>query len=150
MADVTDVVRNFVQPLADTAGLDLIDVVVKGSGSRTMVKVIVDRKGGVGLAECQQLSRDLSRHLDEADPIDSRYQLEVSSPGVSHPLRTQRDFDRVEGKDVVVHRRAGETVDEIRGTVVEAAHAQVVLEADGERIAIAYDDVSKAIQALPW
>ena len=150
MAEVADVVRGFVQPLADDAGLDLIDVVVKGSGSRTMVKVTVDRKGGVGLGECQELSRQLSRHLDDADPIDSRYQLEVSSPGVTHPLRTQRDFDRVEGKLVVVHRRDGDAVAEVRGTVVEAAQAEVVLDADGDRVSIAYDDVHKATQALPW
>ena len=150
MADLPEVVRGFAQPLADAAGLDLIDVVVKGSGSRTLVKVTVDRKGGVGLAECQQLSRDLSRRLDESDPIDSRYQLEVSSPGVTHPLRTQRDFDRVEGKLVVVHRREGDGTAEVRGTVVEAAESQVVLDADGNRISIAYDDVHKATQALPW
>ena len=150
MADVAAVVRDFAQPLADTAGLDLIDVVVKGSGSRTMVKVTVDRKGGVGLAECQELSRNLSRFLDEADPIDSRYQLEVSSPGVTHPLRTQRDFDRVEGKEVVLHRRAGEQLDEVRGKVVEATEAEVVLDVKGDRVAIAYEDVSKATQALPW
>lgn len=150
MADVTDVVRGFAQPLATDAGLDLIDVVVKGSGSRTLVKVTVDRKGGVGLAECQKLSKDLSRQLDESDPIDSRYQLEVTSPGVSHPLRTQRDFDRVEGRLVVVHRRAGEKLDEVRGTVVEAAEAEVVLDTNGDRVAIAYDDVHKATQALPW
>lgn len=150
MADVTDVVRGFAQPLADDAGLDLIDVAVKGSGSRTLVKVTVDRKGGVGLAECQQLSKDLSRHLDASDPIDSRYQLEVTSPGVTHPLRTQRDFDRVEGKLVVVHRRDGDTLAEVRGTVVEAAEAEVVLDAGGDRVAIAYGDVHKATQALPW
>lgn len=150
MADVAEVVRGFAQPLAADAGLDLVDVVVKGSGSRTLVKVTVDRKGGVGLAECQQLSRDLSRHLDESDPIDSRYQLEVSSPGVTHPLRTQRDFDRVEGKVVVVHRRTGDDLAEVRGTVVEAAEGEVVLDAGGDRIAIAYDEVHKATQALPW
>jgi ribosome maturation factor RimP len=150
VADVTDVVRAYAQPLADDAGLDLLDVQVKGSGSRTLVKVTVDRKGGVGLAECQQLSRDLSRRLDDADPIDSRYQLEVSSPGVTHPLRTQRDFDRVEGKLVVVHRRDGGAVDEVRGTVIHAAESEVVLDADGDRISIAYDDVHTATQALPW
>ncbi len=150
MADVANIVRGFAQPLATDAGLDLIDVAVKGSGSRTLVKITVDRKGGVGLAECQQLSKDLSRRLDECDPIDSRYQLEVTSPGVAHPLRTRRDFDRVEGRLVVVHRRTGDELDEIRGTVVEAAEAEVVLETDGDRVAIAYDDVHKATQALPW
>ena len=150
MADVAQQVRENVEPLADKAGLDLIDVQVKGSGPRTMVKVIVDKKGGVGLAECQALSRDVSKLLDESDPIDSRYQLEVTSPGVTHPLRSQRDFDRVEGRTVVVRRRTDEGPAEIKGTVVEAADSEVVLDSGGERVAVAYEAIDTATQALPW
>ena len=148
MADVTDVVREFARPLAADAGLDLVDVQVKGSGPRTLVRVLVDRKGGIGLTDCQDLSRALSRALDDADPIDSRYQLEVSSPGVTHPLRTQRDFDRVEGRSVVVRRR--EAGGEVKGVVVVAAESEVVLEADGARTPVPYADIEKATQVLPW
>ena len=147
MNDVTEVVRTYAEPLAADAGLDLVDVEVKGSGPRTLVRVKVDRKGGVEVAECQELSRSLSRALDDSDPIDNRYQLEVSSPGVTHPLRTQRDFDRVEGREVVVRRRGS---DELKGTVVEAADAEVVLDAQGTRTAVAYADIENATQALPW
>lgn len=150
MGDVTEVVRGFVAPLAAGAGLDLVEVEVKGSGPRTLVRVKVDRKGGVELSECQELSRALSRLLDESDPIDSRYQLEVSSPGVNYPLRAQRDFDRVEGRLVSVLRRTEGGTAEVRGTVVEAAEREVVLDAGGERISVAYDEIDKATQALPW
>ena len=146
MANATDVVRGYVEPLAASAGLDLIDVVVKGSGASTMVKVILDRKGGVGLQECQDVSRSLSRLLDEADPNDSRYKLEVTSPGVNHPLRSQRDFDRVEGRLVVVHHDGAE----LKGTVVEARETEVVLDSDGERVSVSYDAIDTAKQALPW
>ena len=150
MADTADIVRGHVAPLATAAGLDLVDVEVKGSGPRTLVRVKVDRKGGVGLAECQQLSRDLSKLLDDVDPIDSRYQLEVSSPGVNYPLRDQRDFDRVEGRLVVVTKHGGETSAELKGTVVKAADDEVVLDVSGEQVAVAYSDIEKATQALPW
>ena len=153
VADAATVVRSYVEPLAADAGLDLIDVQVKGSGPRTMVKVIVDRKGGVGLAECQSVSRSLSKQLDESDPIDSRYQLEVTSPGVNHPLRSQRDFDRVEGRIVVVRRRVdGDSAGpaEIKGTVVEARETDVVLDSDGNSVSVAYDEIDTAKQALPW
>lgn len=150
MNDVTEVVRGYAEPLAADAGLDLVDVEVKGAGPRTLVRVKVDRKGGVELAECQELSRNLSRKLDDSDPIDNRYQLEVSSPGVNHPLRTQRDFDRVEGREVVVRRRGTDSADELKGTVVQAADAEVVLDAKGTRTAVAYADIENATQALPW
>lgn len=150
MNDVTEVVRGYAEPLAVDAGLDLVDVEVKGAGPRTLVRVKVDRKGGVEVAECQELSRNLSRKLDDSDPIDNRYQLEVSSPGVNHPLRTQRDFDRVEGREVVVRRRGADAADELKGTVVQAADAEVVLDAKGTRTAVAYADIENATQALPW
>jgi len=150
VTDAAALVRTSVAPLADQAGLDLLDVQVKGSGPRTMVKVIVDKKGGVGLAECQELSRSLSKILDDTDPIDSRYQLEVSSPGVTHPLRSQRDFDRVEGRLVVVRRRDGDTSSEYKGTVVQALQAEVVLDTSGDHVAVPYDEIDSATQALPW
>ena len=150
MGDVTEVVRGYAAPLAADAGLDLVDVEVKGTGPRTLVRVKVDRKGGVELAECQTLSRALGKLLDESDPIDSRYQLEVSSPGVNWPLRQQRDFDRVEGRLVSVVRRTGDGTAEVKGTVVEAAEREVVLDAGGERISVAYEEIDKATQALPW
>ncbi|HVM20318.1 MAG TPA: ribosome maturation factor RimP [Egibacteraceae bacterium] len=148
MSDPATTVRDLAQPLAATAGLDLVDVEVKGSGPRTLVRVKVDRKGGVELAECQALSRELSRALDDADPIDSRYQLEVTSPGVNHPLQTQRDFDRVQGRVVTVHRAQG--AGEVKGTVADAGDTAVVLDVDGERVTVAYDEIDKATQALPW
>jgi ribosome maturation factor RimP len=150
MTDAAQVIRSHAQPLAERAGLDLVDVEVKGSGPRTLVRIKVDRKGGVDVAACQKLSKDLSRILDEKDPIASGYQLEVSSPGVSHPLRDQRDFDRVEGRLVAVRRTAGDSTEEVKGTVVEAADAQVVLDVSGDRVSIAYADIQKATQALPW
>ena len=150
MATAVDVVRDHAQALADTAGLDLVDVEVKGSGPRTLVRVRVDRKGGVELSECQQLSRDLSRLLDEADPIDNRYQLEVTSPGVDYPLRTQRDFDRIEGRLVAVRHRTPDGEAEIKGNVITAGDEAVTVNADGSEVAIAYADIVTATQALPW
>jgi ribosome maturation factor RimP len=150
VADTAQIIRTHAEPLADKAGLDLIDVQVKGSGPRMLVRVTVDRKGGVDVGTCQQLSRDLSRALDDVDPITSRYQLEVSSPGVTHPLRDQRDFDRVEGRLVAVRRRVQEAVDEVKGTVVKAADEQVVLDVSGDQVEIAYADIEQATQALPW
>ena len=150
MTTAADLVRGHAQSLASKAGLDLVDVEVKGTGPRTLVRVKVDRKGGIELAECQQLSRELGRLLDDVDPIDSRYQLEVTSPGVNHPLRNQRDFDRVEGRLVAIRRAAADATDEVKGTVREAHDTHVVIVADDTEVSIAYDDIETATQALPW
>lgn len=149
--DAKERVADLAGPLADSAGLDLVAVDIRGTGPRQLVKVVVDRKGGVDLATCQRLSQALSAQLDEVDLIDQRYALEVTSPGVDWPLREQRDFDRVEGRTVLVHRRAdGDTVTQVRGTVVAAEDEAVVLDVDGSPQRIPYGEVAKATQSLPW
>ena len=155
MSDTTARVRALAEPLAGAAGLDLVDVEVKGSGPRTLLRVKVDRKGGVDLATCQTLSRDLSARLDDEDPIAGRYTLEVTSPGVDHPLTDRRAFDRVEGRAVLVHasqptEEVPDRILQIRGTVVAAEVDAVVLDVEGEQVRIPYADVAKATQTLPW
>lgn len=150
MVAAAEIVRLHAQALSAEAGLDLVAVEVKGTGARTLVRVKVDRKGGVDLEQCRLLSRDLGKILDDEDPIDSRYQLEVTSPGVSHPLQSQRDFDRVEGRLVAIRRTTDSGGGEVKGTVREAAAAEVLLDVEGGSVAIAYEDIEKATQALPW
>jgi ribosome maturation factor RimP len=116
-----------------------------------LVRVVVDRKGGIDLEACQRLSRQLSTALDAADPIDGRYVLEVTSPGVDYPLTDRAAFDRVEGRLVRVHRRVSDTqVVEIRGTVTVAEDDAVCLDVDGHPVRVPYREVVKATQALPW
>lgn len=144
-------IRGLVEDEARRLDVDVLAVEHKGEGSRQLVRVVVDRKGGVSLGTCQELSQALSQRLDEVDPIGGRYTLEVTSPGVDWPLTDQTAFDRVEGRSVLIHRRVGsDRVEQVRGEVL-AAGADAVQVADGDTIvSVAYDDIVKAAQALPW
>ncbi|MGH8883627.1 MAG: ribosome maturation factor RimP [Egibacteraceae bacterium] len=154
-------IRALAEPLAQADHAELIDVQVKGAGSRTLVRVVVDRKGGIDLASCQRLASELSAALDAADPIEGRYVLEVSSPGVDHPLTDQAAFDRVQGRVVLVHRREhrsgvgnpgapDDAVTQLRGTVATADPDAVTLDVDGEPVRVRYREIVRATQALPW
>ena len=144
-------IRDLVDEQARRLDVDVLAVEHKGAGSRQLVRIVVDRKGGVSLGTCQQLSQALSRRLDEVDPIGGRYTLEVTSPGVDWPLTDQTAFDRVEGRPVLIHRRAGSNrVEQIRGEVVEAGPDAVQVVDGDTTVAVAYDDIVKAAQALPW
>ena len=153
MANEPERLRAYAAPIVDRHGLDLVEVEIKGSGGRRLVRVIVDRKGGVDLAACRAVSEELSSALDAADedPISGSYALEVTSPGTNRPLRDQADFDRVEGRDVLVHRaREDGPPLQVTGTVL-AAHADAVeLRVDDETVRVPYDQVVKAVQKLPW
>lgn len=133
------------------AGLDLVGVAVKGAGPERLIRVTVDRKGGVDLGTCQGVSRALDRDLDALPELDAGYRLEVTSPGVAAPLRDRRAFDRVEGRPVTVLRDVGDgRVTELRGTVTTAETEAVVLDVDGGPVHVPYSQITSATQRLPW
>ncbi|MBW3604112.1 MAG: hypothetical protein KY460_04210 [Actinobacteria bacterium] len=154
MADTPAViVRDLVARQARRHDVDVLAVEVKGQGSRQLVRVVADRKGGISVGTCQQLSQDLSRELDASDPIGGRYTLEVTSPGVDWPLGSRDDFDRVEGRPVLINRRGGgDRTEQVRGWVVSAGTTAVEVEIDDGAtvVSVAYDDIVTAAQALPW
>jgi ribosome maturation factor RimP len=144
-------VRALAAPLLEEEGLDLVEVEVRGGEGSRLVRVVVDRKGGVPIGAIQEVAGRLSAMLDERDPVEGRYSLEVTSPGVDFPLSGQRDFDRVEGRAVLVHHDTGDgTVAQTRGTVLAAEQDVVVLDVDGSEVRIPYDVMVKASQTLPW
>lgn len=152
MADLQEQVEALAVPHVAAAGLDLLDVAVKGAGRERLVRVTVDRKGGVDLGTCQGVARALSDDLDALDGLDAGYRLEVTSPGVDAPLRDHRAFDRVEGRPVLVRRDAGDgRVVELHGTVATAETDAVTLDVDGgDAVRVPYSQIITATQRLPW
>ena len=151
MSDPTAAVARLAALAASAGDVDLVDVQVRGAGSRRLVRVVVDRKGGVDVERCRRVSADLAARLDAADPFDARYRLEVTSPGVAHPLRDRRAFDRVEGREVVVRRAVpGAPAEPLRGRVRTARADGVELDVAGRAVRVPYDQIEKATQCLPW
>jgi len=123
--------------VAAGSGLELVDVEVKRHHKGSVVCVYVDRPGGVGLADLQATSREISTILDAEDPIEGRYTLEVSSPGLDRPLRSEADFRRAAGRLVRVALVGTEEVPkpkQVTGRVVavEAGMLRLELAAGGE------------------
>lgn len=91
-------IEALVGKLAERAGLELVECDLFRAGRRLILRVFVDKEGGIALDDCQKLSRELGAALDLEDLIPQAYTLEVSSPGVDRPLRTTRDFLRNRGR----------------------------------------------------
>lgn len=87
------VLLDLARPLVADHGAELLDVEVSGSGSYN-VRLLVYRDRGVTVDLCEAISRELSDLLDIEDPVPGRYRLEVTSPGLERPLRTDADFRR--------------------------------------------------------
>ncbi|MET8232314.1 ribosome maturation factor RimP [Micromonospora sp. NPDC005298] len=146
--------RTVIEPVVNGAGYDLEDLSVSRAGRRHVVRVIVDRDGGIDLDAVADVSRAVSTALDAAEEADGdivagEYQLEVSSPGVDRPLTLPRHWRRNVGRLVKVTVRAAESVPGQRGEqptgdrqltarVVGAADDGVQLETDDGRTSWAY------------
>ncbi len=102
MAKVTDLVSKLALPVVEEAGCELWDVEYVREAGTWYLRIYLDKDGGVDILDCEKVSRTLSDLLDEADPIEGSYTLEVSSAGAERPLKRPGDFHRFMGSPVAV------------------------------------------------
>jgi ribosome maturation factor RimP len=97
-------VRPLVESKVLELGLELFDARFFGAGGRSVLRLTIDRVGGVSIADCERVSGEIGGLLDEQEFFGGKpYTLEVSSPGIDRPLKTERDYARIVGRDVTVH-----------------------------------------------
>src|SRR5215813_3034555 len=97
-ASVSEAIRAVAQRVVDGRGWELVDVEVKREREGHLVRLFVDKDGGIGLDDLQSVSEEVSAILDAEDPIASSYTLEVSSPGLDRALKTEADYRRFAGR----------------------------------------------------
>lgn len=102
MAKVTELVTRLALPVVEEAGCELWDVEYVREAGTWFLRVYIDKEGGVDILDCEKVSRPLSDLLDEADPIEGSYTLEVSSAGAERPLKRPGDYARFMGSPVAV------------------------------------------------
>lgn len=102
MSKITDTVSRLAAPVAAELGLELWDVEYVREAGQWFLRIYIDKDGGVGIDDCEALSRALDPILDEADPIPDSYVFEVSSAGAERELKRPSDFARYRGQTVEV------------------------------------------------
>lgn len=114
----TEAVRALVQPYAEQLGLRIWDVTFTKEGTSWYLRIYIDKDGGVNIDDCAAMSRAVDEPLDEADPIDQAYFLEVCSPGIERELRREDHFAAYIGQKVKVRLiRAVDGVREFSGVL---------------------------------
>ena len=133
MALVEDRLTGLIAPVAEAAGFELIRVRVTGGRTKTL-QVMAERPDHtMSAADCAQLSRALSPVLEESDPIEGQYTLEVSSPGIDRPLVRLKDFDDWQGWPAKLELdRLVEGRKRFSGVVAGVEDGQVAFDIDGE------------------
>jgi len=150
-------IRALLQPIADELGVDVLKVSIGGGEHSQLLRVIVDRAGGVDSDVLERISRGLALQLDAEDPISGRYRLEVSSPGLDWELQDPADFRRYQGEWIKVFLIEGGSIEgrnlgpcEVSGVEgfklgIEAAKVK-----DNEERSYAMREVAKVIRAINW
>lgn len=97
---IEEIIYDIVKPITDLNSFELVEVEFIKEGASWYLRIYIDKPEGISLDDCQIVSQSISAILDKDDPIDKAYFLEVSSPGLERPLKTQRDFDKYKGEDI--------------------------------------------------
>jgi ribosome maturation factor RimP len=134
--------ENVVEPVVNGMGYELVDVQASNGGR--LLRLFIDKPGGIGLEDCAAVSRQLSR-VFEVEGIDYE-RLEVSSPGLDRPLRKGADFARFAGQKAEVRMRTPDATGRRKfvGVLRGAAEGRVNLELEGRLVALALDDMERA------
>lgn len=95
-------VRSIVEPIAKEMGLEIWDIRFLKEGSQWYLRIFIDKEGGVSIDDCVDLTHAINKPLDEADPIEQAYCLEVSSPGIERELTRPEHFEKFIGEKIMI------------------------------------------------
>lgn len=140
-------VWEIVEPVALEAGLELVDVEHRREGRGAILRLLIDKPGGISIDELTRISREVSVLLDaQPEAVPGAYTLEVSSPGINRPLTRPAHFIAYVGKRVHVRTRTPiEGRHSFRGVLSSADdHGVVVTSDDGQAHALAFDAIARA------
>jgi len=145
-------VKDLAEAVARRRSLRLWDVELGGQPGRMIVRVFVEADGGIDLETVAEVAEELSRGLDLRDPIDGRYTLEVSSPGLERTLRTPEHFALCVGRKAVVktsERLVGDS-HRVEGVIAAADAGEVRLATDEGNVGLPYDVIRSARTVFEW
>ena len=151
MSDTAERLWDVIEPYVAAEGIELDDFEVLGHGAGTIVRVTVDGDDALSVDRIAELSRGISRLLDDDDPVNGSYTLEVSSPGLERRLRRPRHYEKSLGREVKVKtkRPVAGTVNHA-GSLLEADDEGFVVDTDAGAHRIAYADVASARTVFVW
>ena len=137
--------QTLVEPIVSSMGYELIGVEFLSQGRHSVLRIYIDKDGGITVDDCSDVSGQVSAMLDVEDPIHGEYNLEVSSPGLDRPLFTLAHFERFKGRKCSLRLKApvnGQR--KFTGIIHSTTEDAVNLEIDGEQITLAFNQIDKA------
>ena len=142
---VQDSLTELITPIVEENNYELVDVEYKNEAGGMVLRVYVDKLGGITIDDCSIISRELSTVLDVNDLISNSYRLEVSSPGLRRPLKKRNDFEKykertvkIKTKELVMERK------NFLGVLKGIEDEMVTIDIDGKIYSLPFDSIVKA------
>jgi ribosome maturation factor RimP len=143
--------ETLVRPVVEGSGLDLVEVAFRRESGRRILRVVVDRDGGVDLETIAEISEKVSRRLDLEGFAPGPYALEVSSPGIERTLRRPSDYRRALGAIVKLRTTTPvEGATSLRGSLVSADEQGITIATGGGELRVPYADIASARTVVDW
>ncbi|MDI6744289.1 MAG: ribosome maturation factor RimP [Thermodesulfovibrionales bacterium] len=131
--------------VADDQNVEVLEARLLGRGKGTLLRVTIDRSGGVTLDDCERFSRSLGLMLDTEDSLQGPYNLEVSSPGLDRPLAALKDFEKHMGKLVrIITKDKIDNQNFFLGRITGISADIIQLDINGKERNIPFDNISRA------
>ncbi len=149
--NVAGTVRDLIAPIADELGYDIWDVEFVKEGADMILRITIDKDEGIDIEDCEKMSRAIDPVIDEADPIETSYRMEVSSPGVERTLTRPEHFVKCVGEKVEVRLYAplnGQK--QIVGTLTSADEKSITVTVGDEEVVLEKSAVAKAATVFDW
>lgn len=144
MANAAEKVYGLIKETVEEQGVSLWDVRFLKEGASWYLRVFIDSPNGISIDDCTNVSHAIDPIIDEADPIDVSYYLEVCSPGLERELTRPNHFEKSVGKTVKIKLyKAIDGVKELTG-ILKSAAERVVIETENAEYSLDYKDISKA------
>jgi ribosome maturation factor RimP len=149
--NIQQVITELAAPIVEGLNYELVDVEFVKEGANWYLRIYIDKPGGISIDDCQAVSEKMSEILDKRDPIEQGYYLEVSSPGLERPLKTERDFIKYKGELVEV--KVFQPIDGkkvFEGELVGLIEDMIVISQDGNNIGFEKDKVAIVKRAFKF
>ena len=143
--EIIDRIRTLAEPILRDVGIELVEIQYRREGSGWVLRLYIDKEGGITLEDCTQVSHEVSRHLDVEDFIYAPYTLEISSPGLNRPLKTEKDFLKYRNHRIkVVTCDLTERRRQFKGKLLGFFENQIEMEVEEGIVTIPLSNVVKA------
>lgn len=145
MADNKNNIIELIEPIINEESCELVDVHVTHEEGRKIVRVFIDKEGGVILEDCSRVSHAIEDVMEVEDVVDGKYHLEVSSPGLNRPLRTVEHYQKVLGQTVQFATK--EKIDgrkRYKGILKDVSASNVVVEIDNKDFTVPLTEIEKS------